>query len=134
MTCLVLKETVNHGHFCQECGHKKWLSGLIGGRFRLHCRKNTVSDIRISVLETITARDSFKLRRKSPGFKRFAVEVIGGWFASRRYKDGVELSRSLDKEKDEYHEVVKDYKTGKIVHENHEKLSEHTGHGSARRR
>jgi hypothetical protein len=126
------KEAVKHRRFCLECGRKKWLSNLIGGRFCLHCRKNTGNDIRITISETVLARDSFKLRKKSPGFRRFAVEVIGGWFGSHRYKDGIELSRSLDKEKDEYHEVVKDHKTGKIVHENHEKLSEHTGHGSAK--
>lgn len=126
------KESVSQGRFCQECGKKKWLSDLLGSRFCLHCMKNTNSDIRISISETINMRDSFKLRKKSPGFRRFAVETIGGWFSSHRYKDGVELSRSLDKEKDEYHEVVKEYKTGKIVHESHEKLSEHTGHGSAK--
>ena len=84
--------------------------------------------------ETVTLRTSFNLKKKSSGFKRFAVKLITGWFSSHLHKDGVELSRSLDKEKDEYHEVVKDYKTGKIVHENHEKLSEHIGHGSAKRK
>jgi hypothetical protein len=126
------KAVVNHGRFCQKCDKKKWLSNLIGLQFCLHCLKNTNSDIRISISETINVRDSFKLRKKSLGFKRFAVETICGWFSSHKYKDGVELSRSLDKEKDEYYEVVKDYKTGKIVHESHEKLSEHTGYGSAK--
>ncbi|MDD5438163.1 MAG: hypothetical protein PHC70_03395 [Patescibacteria group bacterium] len=126
------KECVNHGSFCQECGHEKWLSNLFGIRYCLHCRKNTVSDLRISIYETIKVRDSFRLRKKSAGFRKFVVEVIGGWFSSEQCKDGVELSRTLDKEKDEYHEIVKDYQTGKIVHENHEKLSDHVGHGSAR--
>ena len=127
------RETASQARFCQECGHKKWFSSFIGNKFCLYCKKNTNSNIHISISETITARDSFKLRKKSPGFKGFVVEVIGGWFSSRLCKDGVNLSRSLDKKNDEYHEVVKDYRTGKVVHESHEKLSEHTGHGSAKK-
>lgn len=126
------KECAGHGYFCKECGRKKWLSRIVGNKFCLRCMKNTDSDIAVSVFDNITVRDSFKLRKKASGFKRFAVEVLGGWFRSLRFRDGVELSRTIDKENDEYHEVVKDYKTGKVVHETHEKLSEHRGHGSAK--
>ncbi|MFH2068275.1 MAG: hypothetical protein ABII89_02270 [Candidatus Omnitrophota bacterium] len=128
------KEAVNRGYFCQKCGRKKWLTGLIRGRFCLHCIRNTANDIHVSISENITARDSFNLKKKSPGFREFAVKIIVGWFGSHRYKDGVDLSRSLDKEKDKYDEVVKDHRTGKIVYENHEKLSEHKEHGSAKQR
>ena len=126
------KSGVNHWRLCKECSRKKYLSNLIGDQFCLHCKKNTANNIHISKSETMSIRDSFKLKKTSPGFKRFAHKIIGGWFRSHRYKDGVELSRSLDKEKDTYDEIVKDYKTGKIIHEKHEKLSKHTGHGSAK--
>jgi hypothetical protein len=128
------KEVTNHGRFCKECGNKKRIPESVGGRFCLYCRKNTLSNIHISLSETIKVRDSFRLDKKSASFRRFAVRVLGGWYSSKRYKEGVILSRTLDKEKDEYHEVVKEYETGKVVHESHEKLTEHTNHGSAKGR
>ncbi len=127
-----LKSVIDCDRFCQDCSHKKWLTKF-GSRFCLHCRKNTNNEIRISISETINVRDSFGLIKKSAGFRSFAVKVRGGWASSVRYKQGVNLSRSFDKEKNEYHEVVQDYETGKVVHEVHEKLSEHTGHGSAKK-
>jgi hypothetical protein len=119
-------------YFCNECGRKKWLSCFIGNKFCLQCMKKTNSDIKASVFDNEAVRDSFKLRKKSLSFKKFAIEVLGGRFSSHRYKDGVEKSRTANKEKDKYDEVVKDYKTGKVVHETHEKLSEHRDHGSAK--
>jgi hypothetical protein len=127
------KEVVDNGRFCQECSHKKWLPIFRGKQFCLHCMKNTITNISISVSDTITMHESLKMKKKSLNFKGFVSQSVSGWFSSFRYKDGVEKSRILDKEKDEYHEVIKDYKTGEIVHEDHGKLSEHTGHGSAKK-
>ncbi len=39
----------------------------------------------------------------------------------------------IDRERDLYHEVVRDPETGQIVHECQEPLSEHRGHGAAKR-
>lgn len=59
---------------------------------------------------------------------------MGGWQPSMKTKNGINLLRSLDKEKDTYTEIVTDYKTGKVIYKNKngEKLSEHTGYGSAK--
>lgn len=61
------------------------------------------------------------------GTKKFASEFLGGWFPSGDPKlpDGVDKSRSVDREKDEYHEVVKKYGTDEVIHEKHKLLSEH---------
>lgn len=40
--------------------------------------------------------------------------------------------RRIDRENDRYDEVVADPETGDIIHETHEPLSQHRGHGSAR--
>jgi hypothetical protein len=40
--------------------------------------------------------------------------------------------RRIDRDNDRYDEVVIDPETGEIVHESHEPLSEHWGHGSAK--
>ena len=120
----------NIKYFCQECEHLKPALKFIGNRFCFHCFKNTISNIRVNISETLTIRDSLKFKKKSQGIRKFSFKGVIGCFSSKSYKNGVDLYRLLDKEKDEYHEVVKNFKTGKIVHENHEKLSEHIGHGS----
>ncbi len=45
----------------------------------------------------------------------------------------VHLYRLLDRRHDVYHEVVTDQKDGTVIHECHEPLSAHKGHGSARK-
>jgi len=113
------------GRFCKECGRRKFFQ-----KFCIWCMKRTNSNIRIFVSETISIRDSMKLRKHKHGIKKFLVEIISGWFPTkgslaRRLPHGVEKSRVVDREKDEYHEVVKDYKTKKVIHECHEPLSKH---------
>ena len=49
----------------------------------------------------------------------------GKWMKKRRH---------IDKDKDEYFEQVVDSETGETVHECRESLSEHTGHGSAKKK
>ncbi len=107
---------------------------IFGDHFCIHCFKNTLNDIHIVISETISVRDSFRLKGKSPFFKKFKFFVIGGWQPSKRIKDGVNIFRSFDKENDSYIEIVKNYKTGRIIHKSKdgEKLSEHTKHGSAK--
>lgn len=46
----------------------------------------------------------------------------------------VEKIRHIDRENDRYYERVSDTNTGEIIHECSERLSEHYGHGSARRK
>jgi len=46
---------------------------------------------------------------------------------------GVDLLRRIDRENDQYDEVVKDKNTNKIIRECHEPLGQHTGRGSAKK-
>ena len=55
-----------------------------------------------------------------------AVPLRRGQFLSDK-----EIARL--KEKDEYHQVVKDAKTGKVIHEEHQRLSEHHQQGKERK-
>lgn len=119
------RNTQKIGRFCKECGRYK-----IFPRFCLWCLKRTNSDIRIFISETIRVRDSLRLRKRRPGIGGFLVEIISGWFPTRgelakKLPEGVDKSRVVDREKDEYHEVVKKYGTNKIIHECHEPLSKH---------
>ena len=82
---------------------------------------------------TLCPRGGLRARQKRKGFSKFVKEVIQGWFASVNPKlsKGVEKQRTIDKEKNEYHEVVKDAKTGQIIHETHEPLSRHKPSGNS---
>ena len=76
---------------------------------------------------TLYPRGSLRARQKRKGFNKFVKEVIQGWVASINPKlsKGVEKQRTIDRERDRYDEVVKDAKSGQIIHETHEPLSQH---------
>ena len=118
--------------YCRECGNKKLLAIFIKSNYCLYCLRRTSNEFRVQIVDTINVRDNIKIKKKANGFKKFASLVISGWFSSRSHEGGVEISRSMDKENDQYVEIVKDCKTGKVLHECQEKLSEHRGHGSAK--
>lgn len=93
---------------CPKCGStKKILAKSVGG--------------------TLTPRGSLRARQKSKGFGKFAREIIQGWFPSANSKlsQGVEKERIVDKKNDKYDEIVRDAKTGQIIRETHETLSQH---------
>jgi len=69
-----------------------------------------------------------RARKKGKGYKKFKKEVLQGSTPStnsEEFPEGITLQRIIDKEKGEYHHVVKDGKTGKITHEEHEPLDQH---------
>lgn len=82
----------------------------------------------ITIQDTLTVRDSLKLRKNKSGVSRFIYESISGWFPSHRKDlspEGVTKIRVIDREKDYYKEEVIDKKTGRVIRYVEEKLSEH---------
>jgi hypothetical protein len=93
---------------CPKCGStKKMFAVIVGG--------------------TLTPRGSLRVRHKVKGFGKFAKEIIQGWFPSKNSKlsQGVEKERIVDKKNDKYDEIVRDARTGQIMHETHKPLSQH---------
>ena len=69
---------------------------------------------------------------KRPGEKKPYIETqAGDDFSSDRARF-MDKYRRIDRDNDWYDEVVVDPETGEIVHECHEPLSVHWGHGSAK--
>jgi hypothetical protein len=68
-----------------------------------------------------------RFRKWEAGLKKFIREILQGRFqsVSPKLPEGVDKYRDIDRGKNEYHEVVKDAKTGQIIHETHEPLSQH---------
>ncbi len=124
------------GYICRECRKMKLLRYILSkSQFCLWCMKNTNTDINISLHANTSVKTNLRLRCKRKGFKKFISEFLEGWFPSgdRKLKDGVHKTRSVDKEKDTYDEVIKEAKAGKVIHKCHEKLSDHIGHGDAKK-
>ncbi len=123
-----MRNKQDNGYFCKQCGKKKWLRyAWKNAQWCLRCWKCTNTHVRFCVSDTIAIKDRIRVRRKGEVFKKFISEYLGGWFPSGdpKLRDGVYKTRNADKEKDTYDEVVKDARTGKVIHECHEPLSEH---------
>jgi hypothetical protein len=113
------------GCFCQECGREKIFYSLFKSKYCIFCRRKTLSNYKIFVSDTLNIKESLKIRHKRKEFGKFISETINGWFPSHSYPWGVAKQRVVDREKNEYHEVVKDLKSGKIIRNCHESLDRH---------
>ena len=109
--------------WCQHC--KKELLPSHTGPCP-HCGK-TGKDCKVTATATVGISGSLRARKKQKGVGRFVKEILQGWFpsGSPKLKKGVDKVRIVDKEKNEYHEVVENAETGEIIHEVHEPLSQH---------
>lgn len=70
---------------------------------------------------------STKVKHKRKG-KGTLIEMISNrWKCSGdpRLRYGVREDMAIDRERNEYHHITRDAKTGEITHEEHEKLSNH---------
>lgn len=89
---------------------------------------NKPRELKIDLNETIHVRDSFFLESWIKGTKRALAEVIGGWFPSKRVDlspDGVTKERVIDRRGDRYKEKVVDERTGRVIRDVDEELTEH---------
>jgi len=80
----------------------------------------------IMLREHLKVRESLKLKSKKPGFG-LLVKIFQGYKASGdpRLPEGVDIRMVVDREKNEYHQIVKNNLTGHVLHEEHEPLTEH---------
>jgi hypothetical protein len=74
---------------------------------------------------------SSRVKHKRKGKGTLIEMIINRWKRSGdpRLKDGVREDVVIDRERNEYHHITKDAKTGEITHEEHEPLSEHKKKG-----
>ncbi|MCD6474612.1 MAG: zinc ribbon domain-containing protein [Thermoplasmata archaeon] len=107
------KKLSNDNEVCPNCGSKK-------------------RNIIVTLKDKIELHDQIKGKVKRQGFKKPIREFkvgddlhhkSGKWYHKEMY---------IDREKDQYKEIVKDKTTGNIIHKCEEPLSKHKGHGSAK--
>lgn len=116
---------------CSACSNEKTR------KYCVFCKKETQDIHTLAIMETIAAKESIDIGQRRHGIKDWIVKIFQGFKPSMdkdRFPEGIDLHRRLDREKDQYDEIVKDEKTGKIANECHEPLSEHIGHGSAKKK
>lgn len=80
----------------------------------------------VTVKDQIAVSELIKTRTKRPGFG-WLRKITQGHKSSGdpKLKKGVEYYMDVDREKNEYHQVVKNNETKEILHEEHEPLTEH---------
>ena len=98
------------------------------------CPECGSSDLLVHVhLSThVVGHDKLRIKARREGVGKSFREVVAG--DDRRERDGkwMHKRRVIDREANTYDEVVVDPESGEVVHEQHELLSNHTGHGSAK--
>ena len=98
----------------------------------------TSTNAQATVEDQGSALESIKIKKCTPTFhsKNHGTEYEELRFIERfNASDGrqVEVYRKTDRANDRYIEIVKDAVTGEIITETDELLSEHRGHGTAKK-
>ncbi len=87
----------------------------------------------LEVLEdTLTMKDSVTIVMRENGKK--ISKVFSGDDLCVKTNRWMTKSRVIDMKNDRYSEIVTDPETGEIIHQTAHKLSEHRGHGSAKKK
>lgn len=88
----------------------------------------------VSITENIIVRDGYGLKAKRPGQKKPYVEELSMPDYSYSREKQVLKQRVIDRDNDQYFEKVTDYETEEVIHHCEEPLSQHQGHGDAKRK
>lgn len=117
--------------YCSECKKEK------KEKYCDFCKKNTGSRF---VMECFTAKFTIcillmAMIHRRPGFKKFLRKVLTGFQASGdkiKHPEGVIRRMIIDRENDQYEEVVVDYKTNEITRNVKEPLSQYVPNAQKR--
>ena len=74
------------------------------------------------------------MKAKRPDEKKPYIEGLNILEHSRKLQKVVHRGRTIDRDNDRYFEKITDYETGEIIHHCEEPLSQHQGHGSAKKK
>ena len=77
---------------------------------------------------------SFKMKAKHKDSKRPFIEERSGRELFIKTGEFTDRQIVVDRENNAYVEIIKDHKTGEIIHECKEALSKHVGHGDAKKK
>ena len=95
---------------------------------------STIRQFNVHITEALHLHDSVSDKVKHAGAKKAHIEGFAGDDLHRKSGKWMKKERLIDREKDQYKEVVTDPETGKVIHHCEEPLSKHMGHGSAKKK
>ena len=118
---------------CSKCGSLIDTSKDTDGK-RVPCQNcGSISRLHtMNIVEKLMAVDGYGVIGKRPGKKKPFVEEISIPEYSHSREKIVHKYRLIDRDNDKYSEKISDYKSGEIIHQCEEPLTEHFGHGSAK--
>ena len=119
---------------CEECGTLLDEDQSTPTESRKPCPKcgSLNRHVNIQVHDTANLREKIRMKGRDEAGKPF-IEQVHGDDLHRKSGKWMKLRRIIDRTKGWYHELVIDPETGETVHECQEPLSQHRGHGSAKR-
>jgi DNA-directed RNA polymerase subunit RPC12/RpoP len=120
---------------CGECGAELEESPSLPTEERIPCPAcgSIKRAIQVSISESVTIREMLGMKGKRQGEKKPFIESVSGDDLHRKTGKWMKLTRMIDRENNQYKEEVKDPATGDTVHRCEEPLSDHKGHGSAKK-
>lgn len=121
---------------CSDCGRELDESPHLPVDQRCPCPTcgSTKRIQSVTISETVELYSSLTAKGRHEGHKRPFIEMFSGADFSHRLSKWMRKLRLIDRDRDIYHEEVTDPDTGEVIHKTKEKLTEHTGHGSAKKR
>ena len=117
------------GIFCRDCGETITGKSLVCK----HCSSNRRM-IDLKIFDTVGLHDSGKMKQKRPGFSGFMIYAKFGSSLFKKTNTWTNLTRIIDRLRNNYEELIIDIKTGKVIKHVKEKLTDHIGHGSAKKK
>lgn len=120
-------ENIKMEIYCKDCGQKLTIEDQVCS----NCGSKK-KHIELSLEDKIGLHDQIGGKVKRPGSNKPTQEFkvgddfhckSGKWYYREMY---------IDRDKDQYKEIIKHKITGEIIHKCEEPLSEHRGHGSAK--
>lgn len=122
--------------YCDECGAVVEADAADGTRTPCAECGATTQQVRIVIEESVSFHDELRIaaREGEPGEIRPHLLVHAGDSWSHRLRRWLYRTVRIDRANDLYEETVTDPATGETIHHDAGPLSEHRGHGDARRK
>lgn len=126
---------VNMRSNCGECGAELEESPSLPAEERTPCPTcgSITRAIQVSISESVMIREKLGMKGKHKGEKKPFIESVSGDDLHRKTGKWMKLTRMIDRDNNQYKEEVKDPETGDTIHRCEEPLSDHMGHGSAKK-
>ena len=121
---------------CQDCGEVLNETPATQADERGPCPAcgSKARHFEVVISETVEVHEKLGLKARHGKSGKPFLESVSGDDLHRKSGKWMSLERVIDRENDKYKEIVTDPKTGEIIHHCEEPLSQHQGHGSAKKR